>query len=81
MTVLALVIDNDGVLHIINPQAEGEEMATFSLLSFHGGSRILVSDVEGDSEEGPILVTGAEDGSLHVLSIEVQPLLPFPSSG
>lgn len=80
MTVLVLVIDTDGVLHVMNPQAEGEEMVSLSLLSFHGDSGILVSDVEGDSEDGPILVTGAKDGSLHVLGIQVRNFSALSSS-
>jgi hypothetical protein len=69
--VLLLVIDTTGTLHLLNPQAEGEEMILAPLLVYHNGSRIVVSDVEGESEEGPILVTGAADGSLHVLGIQV----------
>jgi hypothetical protein len=75
--VLLVVIDTTGTLHLLDPQADGEEMISTSLLVYHNDSRIVVSDVEGESEEGPLLVTGAADGSLHVLGIQVRHL-PSP---
>lgn len=68
---LVVTIDTSGVAHIINPHTNGEELISVDLLPFHNGSPILVSDVEGESEDGPILVTGSADGDLHVLGIQV----------
>lgn len=69
--ILVVAIDVAGVLHIYNSQADGQEIFSHSLLQYHKNSNIVVSDVEGESEEGPILVTGSSDGSLHVLGINV----------
>ncbi len=64
------MIDTSGTLYIYS-SSTGELFLSAPLRPFHSGASILSSDVEGDSEEGPILVTGADDGSIHVLGISV----------
>mmetsp|Transcript_9635 Transcript_9635/g.14504 ORF Transcript_9635/g.14504 Transcript_9635/m.14504 type:complete len:638 (-) Transcript_9635:41-1954(-) len=66
---LVIAIDTSGTLHIYS--LHGEEIVQHDLSQYHGGSKIVASDVEGDGEVGPVIGTGSLDGTIHVLAMTV----------
>jgi len=67
--VVVLVVDTAGILHVLDEQ--GGELLRKNLNEFHK-SQILVTDVDANSEVGPIFVSAAADGTVNVLSMMIE---------